>query len=58
MSVVFSERPCLVNSSLISLCFSAEKMIKADLKRLGASGAFLNLLGCFFFLAAGGAAVE
>jgi hypothetical protein len=27
---------------LISLCFSALKMMKADLNRLGASGAFLN----------------
>lgn len=31
---------------MISLCFSEEKMIKADLKRLGASGAFLYFGGC------------
>ena len=37
----FSVRPCLMRSSLISLCFSAEKIINADLNRLGASGAFL-----------------
>ena len=37
----FSTRPCSASFSLISLCFSALKMIKADLKRLGASGAFL-----------------
>ena len=42
----FSARPCLARSSLISLCFSEEKMIKADLKRLGASGAFLYFGGC------------
>lgn len=37
----FSVLPCFAISDLISLCFSAEKMMKADLKRLGASGAFL-----------------
>lgn len=42
-----------MSSPLISLCFSAENIMKADLKRLGASGAFLNFglataltLGC------------
>jgi hypothetical protein len=33
--------PSSKRSFLITLCFSAEKIMKADLKRFGASGAFL-----------------
>lgn len=39
--LTFSVRPCLAKSSFISLCFSAEKIINADLNLFGASGAFL-----------------
>ena len=39
-SRTFSVRPSLASAALISRCFSALKMMKADLNRFGASGAF------------------
>jgi hypothetical protein len=53
----FSTRPCVASFALISLCLMALKMIKADLNRLGASGAFLYLGALIVFMGAIAAAI-
>ena len=49
ISLTFTFFPSSKSSALMVLCFWAEKMINADLKRFGASGAFLYFVA---FLAA------